>query len=581
MPVETRAPDPGVSGVGGRRSRIVYSLLLVLFITGLLPLSNAAWKQIVISRESLITSTQENQLMLAASIARSISSGLEGAKVQLSKLADLFDAVIRRHGPDSLKEILQDRAALSRYLGTDFVLIRYRPMEGGPFDSLREGTVLPPAVEEMLERGAAMASRGETTLSDPIPLNPERRSFVVALSTPVGGKQGTRTYAVLQSLLDVGTLWDRAVGPRLLGYTVYGLDAKGNLFAALDEEGMLGRTDYRGFDIVRKFLSNPTKSKETSVFSVELDGVKREFLASVDLADPGWGIFVQVERRLAYSAVQEMIRSTITWAVVALALALLFGVWLAASLARPINLLAESARAFARGDFEARVAIHSRNEIGELADTFNQMSDQIQDHIRRLRAAAQENQELFLGTIKALAAAIDEKDPYTRGHSDRVSRYAVLLAKDLGLGSEEIRRVQVGSLLHDVGKIGIDDRILRKPTVLTEDEYRYMKQHPEKGASMLASIKNMKEINPAVRHHHERWDGGGYPGGLRGDAIPLIARIVNVADTFDAMTTNRPYQKSMSFEKAVARLKEMSGSASDPHVVAALARLYEKGDLKA
>ncbi|HMC82699.1 MAG TPA: HD domain-containing phosphohydrolase, partial [Candidatus Polarisedimenticolia bacterium] len=381
--------------------------------------------------------------------------------------------------------------------------------------------------------------------------------------------------------LDVGTLWDRAVGPRLLGYTVYGLDAKGNLFAALDEEGMLGRTDYRSFDIVRKFLSNPTKSKETSVFSVELDGVKREFLASVDLTDPGWGIFVQVERRLAYSAVQEMIRSTITWAVVALALALLFGVWLAASLARPINLLAESARAFARGDFEARVAIHSRNEIGELADTFNQMSDQIQDHIRKLRAAAQENQELFLGTIKALAAAIDEKDPYTRGHSDRVSRYSVLLAKDLGLGSDDVRRVQVGSLLHDVGKIGIDDRILRKPTVLTEDEYRYMKQHPEKGASMLASIKNMKEINPAVRHHHERWDGGGYPGGLRGDAIPLIARIVNVADTFDAMTTNRPYQKSMSFEKAVARLKEMSGSACDPHVVAALARLYEKGELKA
>ena len=180
-----------------------------------------------------------------------------------------------------------------------------------------------------------------------------------------------------------------------------------------------------------------------------------------------------------------------------------------------------------------------------------------------------------------LAAAIDEKDPYTRGHSDRVSRYAVLLAKDLGLGSDDVRRVQVGSLLHDVGKIGIDDRILRKPTVLTEDEYRYMKQHPEKGASMLASIKNMKEINPAVRHHHERWDGGGYPGGLRGDAIPLIARIVNVADTFDAMTTNRPYQKSMSFEKAVARLKEMSGSACDPHVVAALARLYEKGELKA
>ena len=313
---------------------------------------------------------------------------------------------------------------------------------------------------------------------------------------------------------------------------------------------------------------------------MKLDGVDRDFLASVDLTRLGWGIFVQVERRLAYSSVQAMIRSTITWAAIALGLALVFGFWLAASIARPINQLAETARAFARGDFEARSDVRSRNEIGELAETYNRMSDQIQDHIRKLHAAAQENQELFLGTIKALAAAIDEKDPYTRGHSERVSRLSVLMARSLGLGSREIQNVQIGSLLHDVGKIGIDDRILRKPAVLTEDEYRYMKQHPEKGASMLAPIKNMMEINPAVRHHHERWDGGGYPAGLRGEEIPLIARIVNVADTFDAMTTNRPYQKAMSLEKAVMRLKELSGTAHDPLLVKVVADLHGRGDLK-
>ncbi|PYQ09968.1 MAG: hypothetical protein DMH00_12120, partial [Acidobacteria bacterium] len=244
------------------------------------------------------------------------------------------------------------------------------------------------------------------------------------------------------------------------------------------------------------------------------------------------------------------------------------------------NQLAETARTFARGDFAARADVRSHSEIGELAETYNRMSDQIQDHIKRLHAAAQENQELFLGTIKALAAAIDEKDPYTRGHSDRVSRFSVLIAKELRLGPREVRNVEIGSLLHDVGKIGIDDRILRKPSVLTEEEYRYMKQHPEKGASMLAPIKNMKEINPAVKHHHERWDGRGYPSGLKADEIPLIARIVNVADTFDAMTTNRPYQKSMSYEKAVARLKELSGTAYDPKLVEVVATLHRRGELK-
>ncbi len=583
MPSEARAPEPGGSPRGGPRIRILFTLLAVLLITGLVPLSIAAWKQIAISRESLITSTQENQLLQAASIARSLSNSLDEIKNQLIKQAELFEAVIRKGGPDAIRRILEDRGAMSRYLGTDLILLRYLPAEGGRFDAARGGISLRPEVEEMLAQGAVMARRGEATFSDPIPVgggNPPDSGFAVVFSTPVGGREGSPIHGVLESLIDVGSLWDRALASRVLGYTVYALDSKGDLFAALDEEGLLGRTDYRKFEIVRKFLENPTKSKETSDFRLKLDGVNRDFLASVDLTEQGWGIFVQVEKRLAYSSVRAMITSTITWAAVALGLALVFGIWLAASIARPINALAETARAFARGDFEVRAEVRSRNEIGELAETYNRMSDQIQDHIRKLHAAAHENQELFLGTIKALAAAIDEKDPYTRGHSERVSRLSVLLARALGLGPKEIRNVQIGSLLHDVGKIGIDDRIIRKPTVLTEDEYRYMKQHPEKGASMLAPIKNMKEINPAVRHHHERWDGGGYPAGLRGDEIPLIARIVNVADTFDAMTTNRPYQRAMSVEKAVARLKELAGSAHDPHLVGVVADLHKRGELK-
>ena len=579
MPAESRWPERRDAVGNSRRFPILYTLLLVLLVTGLVPLSIAAWKQIAISRESLITSTQENQLLVAASVARSLSSSLEESKAQIVKLSDMFQAVIREGGEGLLEKMLRDRGTLAAYLGGDMMLIRYLPASGLRFDSLRDGLELSGEANQILSRGADQARRGESVLSDPVLMGPEW-GYAVAFSTPVGGGDAKSTHGTLQALIELGPLWQRAVGTRLMGYTIYALDGNGNLFAALDEEGLLGRTDYKSFDIVKKYLAAPAKSKETSDFSLTLDGVNRDFLASVDATNQGWGIFVQVEKRLAYSAVRDMIYSTFTWACVALVLALALGVWLAGSIARPINHLAEAARAFARGDFAARADVKSHSEIGELAETYNRMSDQIQDHIRKLHAAAQENQELFLGTIKALAAAIDEKDPYTRGHSDRVSRYSVLIAKELGMSPREVRNVEVGSLLHDVGKIGIDDRILRKPTVLTEEEFRYMKQHPEKGASMLAPIKNMKDINPAVKHHHERWDGGGYPSGLKGDQTPLIARIVNVADTFDAMTTNRPYQKSMTYEKAVARLRELAGTAHDPKMVEIVATLYQRGELE-
>ncbi len=185
-----------------------------------------------------------------------------------------------------------------------------------------------------------------------------------------------------------------------------------------------------------------------------------------------------------------------------------------------------------------------------------------------------------MGTVKALAEAIDEKDPYTRGHSERVNQYAVLLAKQMGLSKKEIYEVHISSLFHDIGKIGIEDKILRKPAALTDEEYTVMKQHPNKGYQMLSKIRAMKDILPGIRFHHERWDGSGYPMGLKSDQIPLAARIVAVADAFDAMTTNRPYQKAMPFEKAIARLFELSDRAYDRRVVAAFSEAYKVGSFK-
>jgi HD-GYP domain-containing protein (c-di-GMP phosphodiesterase class II) len=265
------------------------------------------------------------------------------------------------------------------------------------------------------------------------------------------------------------------------------------------------------------------------------------------------------------------------WALAALLMAVISAVIFARTLSQPIKRLAAASRAYAAGDFAARVAVGSGNEIGELAHTFNRMASEIEDQIRRLRLAAEENRDLFLDTIRALAQAIDAKDPYTRGHSVRVNRYSVILARQLGLPEEQIADIHVASLMHDVGKIGIHDNILQKPGRLTPEEFEVMKTHTTLGASIMGRIRQMHHILPGLRSHHERWKGGGYPDGLAGDGIPLMARIIAVADAFDAITTHRPYQKAKSFEEGVEILNALKGDGFEDRVVEAFNRAYNQG----
>ncbi len=176
-----------------------------------------------------------------------------------------------------------------------------------------------------------------------------------------------------------------------------------------------------------------------------------------------------------------------------------------------------------------------------------------------LKNAANQNRELFMGSIQMLAGAVDEKDPYTRGHSDRVTRYSMMIAKDLGLSEDAIEVVRVSAQLHDVGKIGIEDRILKKPGALTTEEFSIMKTHTTKGANILRPVAQLKEMIPGIELHHESLDGRGYPHGLKGDEIPLLPRIIAVADTFDALTTNRPYQQAHDPQEALRIIRTLSG----------------------
>jgi len=190
-------------------------------------------------------------------------------------------------------------------------------------------------------------------------------------------------------------------------------------------------------------------------------------------------------------------------------------------------------------------------------------------------------ERLFLETIGAIAATIDAKDGYTHRHSERVSAFAQRLAEAVGMTAEERRVVELASLLHDVGKIGVPDRILNKPGPLTPEELTEIRQHPAKGARILANIRSaeVQALIPGVRYHHEHWDGTGYPDGLAGEQIPLLGRVLAVADFLDALTSARPYRGPLTLEKAISLLNDGAGTHFDPALVRAAVELYARGEL--
>ena len=190
--------------------------------------------------------------------------------------------------------------------------------------------------------------------------------------------------------------------------------------------------------------------------------------------------------------------------------------------------------------------------------------------IKRINEMLKESKEqlerAYLDTIQSLRYAVEAKDPYTRGHSDRVSEYAVLIGRKMGLSEDEIKTLQIGGLFHDIGKIGVPDTILQKEAKLTDDEYSQIKNHPSIGAHILGEAEAFKDIIPIVKHHHERFDGRGYPSRLSGEKIPLLARITAVADTFDAMTSKRSYRNALDIQYVKEEIERCKGTQFDPKI---------------
>jgi putative nucleotidyltransferase with HDIG domain len=242
---------------------------------------------------------------------------------------------------------------------------------------------------------------------------------------------------------------------------------------------------------------------------------------------------------------------------VGMAAVLGIGLYLAHRLTQPILRLVRTARMVASGDLTARSGVRTTDEIGTLASSFDDMTGKLQRQ--------------HLATIKALASAIDARDPHTMGHSLRVGQLAVTIGRHLGVDERTLARIEVGGYLHDIGKIGIRDAILLKPDRLTPEERRVVQEHPRIGLGILDPVELPRDVLDFVGSHHERLDGSGYPHGLSGDEVTIVARIAAVADVYDAVTSERPYRGPMTPEQALARLQAQAGSLLDASVVEAMA----------
>ncbi|HET7221371.1 MAG TPA: HD domain-containing phosphohydrolase [Vicinamibacterales bacterium] len=262
---------------------------------------------------------------------------------------------------------------------------------------------------------------------------------------------------------------------------------------------------------------------------------------------------------------QQALRAMAIFAICSFALAAVASFWLARTISRPIDTLSKSLSEMTKTrDFDHPVApTGSILEVDALTAAFNTM-------MASVSIAESERQSAYLGAIKALAMALDARDPYTAGHSERVSIVSVAIGRHLDLPEDQLEILRLGALLHDIGKIGISDAVLRKPGTLTPEEYETIREHPSLGARILRSVPFLAPHIPIVELHHERPDGLGYPYGLKGHAIPMLARIVHVADAFDAITSARAYRQARPASQAVRELSKHSGTQFDADIIQAL-----------
>ncbi len=568
------------------RIPLLYVILGVLLALSVLPMYFYSAQIESMNRERLKTNEMLLQNTVTRSLADDISQHQETLRMMLANLSSSIQ-VMMLAGPSgsdlSAQKFLTPelRAMLENFVSSSKD-IAYATVLNADARGVSAGRMEPDAfLQRELERAYQAAREGRVYSGQPLMVGSGKSGRTVMLvSSPI--MYDGRFLGMIASVVDMDYLIRRLQQVSLSGLMPYVVDSQGRLVAAATAQYATGQ-DMSHFEIVRSFVGEGAKAQlaATREFTVRDGKQTTEMLGTYSpVTSLEWAVVVQKPREDAYRGIYEMQRTGRLLAWLAVFVSVGLSILSARRITSPLQVLAQSSRAIARGDFSQRVHLKTRTEIGELATTFNTMSEELEQFVEDLKRAAEENKALFMGSIQMLAGAVDEKDPYTRGHSDRVTKYSLMIASEMGLDPGFLEILRVSAQLHDVGKIGIEDRILKKPGALTPEEFEIMKTHTTKGANILRPVPQLREMLPGIELHHEALDGRGYPYGLKGDEIPLLARVIAVADTFDALTTNRPYQKAHDSEEALRIIQSVSGKRLDPKAVAALLAVFERGEIR-
>ncbi len=554
------------------RSSIAYPIAATLVLVTVVPVVLVGLRLAASNRENLTTTEKINLTRQATSLASEVSLFVALHRTKLESTALALGA----YEPMELSRYPALLQGMAEAPGHAFVYLRILDRDGkGSFvRAPRFDLATEESLAEVLGNARTGALGGEMVQHLNVAL-PAPQPPVAVFSFPLSSSDGT-VWATLEGVLDLGPLERRLQDDAYSGLRVSLIDHAGQVVVSRQTE--LRRQNLAKIPLVGDFLRNAQRL--TRVYLNPLEPTLGEMLGSAaPIADLGWGVVVERPTAEAFGSVRVMQQRTLVVTGLAALVALAVGYALSRQLIRPLQDLAGVTTQIADGDLGVRATLSGDHEIARLAVNFNNMAGSIEALVRRLRQALRQNQELFLETIRTLAAAIDAKDPYTRGHSERVSSYSMAVAKHLGLNQDEVFRIRIAAILHDVGKLGIRDGILNKPGILTDDEFAVMRRHPDIGAQIMSPIRMLKDIIPGIRNHHESWDGRGYPDRLRGEQIPMVARIIGIADTFDAMTTNRPYQTAMPLDQVLERIRSLAGSRFDPAVIDAFLAAAAAGDV--
>ena len=561
-----------------RRVKLQHILFLLLLLPSVIPLVASSFYLLKSNRETLQVKEKELLTLSAQGFAQHLSDDLAQRAAQLRQVGQGLVAV---PGFRSLEQRLRQdwaKGYLRRFIGRegrDLRAFRFVDQNGRGQGS-DMNSLAPMVIEAMNEAFSEVVGGEDTVYRFALIEEGERLTPAVAMAVPVAIPGGD-DQLILQALVPLAM--HRASGDGLDLEDLFLIDAGGALLWSAGARPQIEEALLES-DVVQRFASLPVNV--TSEIELEVEGVERSTLAQVvPVRETGWGVVAHKTTEVAFQQVRLMVIRILMFSALAALLALGLALVASRRFSLPIQRLAETTHEIAAGHFDQRVSTDGLSfEVAELAEDFNLMSDTVESYIERLQKAAEVNRQLFISSIRAFAAAIDAKDPYTRGHSERVASYSRAIARYLGLPKDVQEKVWISAVLHDVGKIGVEDRVLKKHGVLTPEEFDQMKLHPVIGADIVEPISALREHLPGIRWHHEAWNGTGYPDGLRGEQIPLMARIIGVADTFDAITTNRPYQTASSPEFALQTIKKLTGTRFDARIVTGFLLAWNAGQIE-